>query len=207
MRFVDKNDKIKAFIRLGEPIFFEFGVGDTPKKYPSSLSVDIRDTPTCDVVGDAQEVLDFLPQSSSSGIYASHFIEHLDDLSIFLRSVVRACSDGASVTFIVPHFSNPFFYSDPTHRAFFGLYTFSYLASSCLFRRSIPGYANVQGLVLRDVRLHFRSYSPNFARHFFKKLIQLLVNSSRWSQEFYEEVFSWLIPCYEIEYSLIVQKP
>src|SRR6185312_2948084 len=35
---------------------------------------------------------------------------------------------GGEFRAVVPHFSNLHFYSDPTHRTFFGLYTFSYLS-------------------------------------------------------------------------------
>src|SRR5256885_7931217 len=50
-------------------------------------------------------------------------VQQLVPLLAELHRVARAA---ARLEFIVPHFSNPRYYSDPTHIRFFGLYTFYY---------------------------------------------------------------------------------
>jgi hypothetical protein len=98
----------------------------------------------------------------------------------------------------VPHFSNPYFYSDPTHRRFFGLYSFSYFAEDKIFSRTIPGYSRLPDLVLQDVQLRF--YSPFRQRKRLKKFLGKIFVRTVYAMEFYEEFLSQLFPCYEIRY-------
>ncbi len=202
MTFIDKYNLIAKRLETG-PLSIEIGVGQK-KINPDAIGIDVIDSLACDVVGDAIEVLNSLPDSCVESVYASHFIEHVDSVSELLDSLVRVCSSGAKIIFIAPHFSNPFFYSDPTHRATYGLYTFAYYAKSDLFRRTLPLYSRIKGLLLTEVVLRFYSYRPNYIRHFLKQLAQKTVNSSMWMKELYEESFCWLIPCYDVKYVLII---
>ena len=204
MTYFDKNNLISKRLSQGL-ISLELGVGHK-KRDPASIAIDILDTPQCDVVGNAIEILESLPDSCVQHIYASHFIEHVESPQRLLNSLVRACANGAVISFVAPHFSNPFFYSDPTHNSTYGLYTFCYYSKSSLFQRSIPTYSTIKGLVLADVTLSFSSYRPNYIRHAFKKVVEVIANLSRWSQEFYEEFICWLVPCYEVHYILTVAK-
>lgn len=204
MNFSDKKNLIPKALSQGL-LSLELGVG-SKKIFSSSISIDKLDTDACDVVGDVLDVLESLPDSCVETIYASHFIEHIEFPQVLLESLVRVCASGSTITFIAPHFSNPFFYSDPTHKSTYGLYTFCYYAKNSFFRRSIPDYCLFRELRLSNVKLSFSSYSPNYFRHFLKKVAQFIVNSSHWSQELYEEVFCWVFPCYQIMYSLSVVK-
>ena len=109
---------------------------------------------------------------------------------------------GAPLTIVVPHFSNPFYYSDPTHRTPFGLYTMAYFCEQQLFRRQVPRYGFKSPFSIDAVRLQFKSYPPRYVRHAFKRLVGAAVNSSLFAMEFYEENLCWLVPCYEVQYSL-----
>ena len=101
---------------------------------------------------------------------------------------------------VVPHFSNPFFYSDPTHRRFFGLYTFSYIAKDNIFTRKVPQYGWDSMFILEDVDLHFKSSRPFYGRHGIKKLLGMVFNSCTYLKEFYEENLCYVFPCYEVRY-------
>lgn len=200
-----KQELIEA-INQGCEHGLELGSGGRRAR-PGYLTVDIRDMPEVDIQGDVYEILASLKNDSISGIYASHFIEHIDDLNRFLAEVVRVCRNGALIEFVAPHFSNAFFYSDSTHRSFFGLYTFCYLAESRAgFRREVPDYARVPGLVLNRVRLRFQSFRPFYIRHGFRKAVQLLVNSCNYMRELYEEAGTGFVSCYDVEYVLTVEK-
>jgi predicted SAM-dependent methyltransferase len=204
MTYIDKNNLIPRLLEAG-PLSIEIGVGQK-KLNPFAIGIDIIDSPACDVIGDAMQVLSALPDSCVKSVYASHFIEHVEPVTKFINCLVRVCTVDALILIIAPHFSNPFFYSDPTHRSTYGLYTFNYYAISTTFRRTIPSYSRVGGLVLVDVLLRFNSYPPNYIRHVFKKIIQKIVNSSSWSKELYEESLCWLLPCYDIQYTLTINK-
>jgi hypothetical protein len=128
--------------------------------------------------------------------------EHLDSTEI-VSSCARALAVGGTLSVVVPHFSNPYFYSDPTHRQAFGLYTFSYLAEESLFRRRVPRYSAIPSLELIDVRLRFKATRPFYVRYAVGKAIEKLVNLKRWTQELYESHFVYLFPCYELHYQLV----
>lgn len=204
MTYRDKNNLIAGRLRAGF-LSIELGVGQK-KLDPTSIGIDVIDGLACDVVGDAIEVLGSLPDSCVESVYASHFIEHIESVHELLRSLVRVCTQDARIIMVAPHFSNPFFYSDPTHQATYGLYTFVYYAQSNFFRRTVPSYSRINGLVLVGVSIGFSSYPPNYVRHGVKKILQYIVNSSAWAQEFYEEALCWLFPCYEIKYELTIKK-
>lgn len=203
---MSENQKLIEAINNGAEVGLELGSGGQRAR-PAYLTVDIRDMPEVDIHGDVYEILAALKEDSISGIYASHFIEHIDDLDRFLADVVRVCRHGALIEFVAPHFSNAFFYSDVTHRSFFGLYTFCYLAESRVgFRRQVPDYARIPGLVLTRVKLRFQSFRPFYIRHGFRKAVQLLVNSCNYMRELYEEAGTGFVSCYEVEYVLRVEK-
>jgi hypothetical protein len=155
-----------------------------------------------DIVDDALAVLRQLPDSSVSSIYSEHFMEHvLDPLELLCESA-RVIQPGGKFRAIIPHFSNPAFYSDPTHRSFFGLYTFGYWVRSTPFRRQVAQYIDPLPLTLVSARHRFKSSPPFYVRHALKKALSSWVGLGRWSQEFYEEHLCWLMPCYEIDYLL-----
>ena len=166
------------------------------------VGVDVLDYPEVDVVGDAFEVLARVPDGALEGVYSSHFLEHIDDIRSLLDELARTLRSGAILEIVVPHFSNPYFYSDPTHRSSFGLYTFSYLAEDRTYRRGVPNYGYSSAFWLRSVRLRFKSSPPFYGRYAIKRVIEVLVNATRWTQEFYEENLCYLLPCYELHFVL-----
>lgn len=182
--------------------FIEFGCG--PKRFdPNYITIDLLEDAAVDIQADVFDFLKCINESTISGIYASHFIEHVDDLKMLLENLAFVCKPGADIEFIVPHFSNPFFYSDYTHKVFFGLYSFCYLASDKVgFRRPIPTYGMIPKFDLISAEIKFKSYRPNYIRHGVKRSIEKLVNMSLWTKEFYEENLSWIIPGYELRFLL-----
>lgn len=202
--FLDKNNLLKSRLASG-PLELELGVGNH-KRNENALGIDLIDSSSTDLVGDAMTIIASLPDDSVGYIESWHFIEHVEDLPSLLNEITRVMQNGGRLRFVVPHFSNPFFYSDPTHRTYFGLYTFAYYAMSDIFLRSIPSYCLINGLELQAVRLCFRSYRPHFFRHGLKLLVGRIVNSNTWLQELYEECFCWICPCYDVSYELIISK-
>lgn len=184
------------------PLVLELGCGRT-KRRTDSVGVDLLEAPGVDVVGDALDVLRSLPDGSVRAIHSEHFLEHIEDAEGLVREAARVLEPGGEFRAIVPHFSNPHFYSDPTHRTFFGLYTFSYWVASVPWRRRTPQYVAPMPLRLVDARFHFKSSRPFYVRHGLKKLLSSWVNTSRWTKEFYEEHLTWVMPAYEVEYVLV----
>lgn len=199
---IDRNNVLQRALQGEELLCLELGCGDR-KRHPTAVGIDLLDFPGVDVVGDVLEVLKALPDACVQRVWSYHFLEHVDSVSAIMRELGRVCAPGAIVEVTVPHFSNPFFYSDPTHRSAFGLYSMSYFCIDKLFSRSVPKYGLQPLFEVFDVKLFFKSPRPRYIRYALKRLIQAMVNSCSWTQELYEELFSFLCPCYELRYSLV----
>jgi SAM-dependent methyltransferase len=182
----------------------ELGCGNG-KRNRQAIGVDMLDYPDVDIVGDVYEVLASFPAQSVDAIYSYHFVEHIPDLPKLLSELARIVKPNGYVEFVAPHFSNPYFYSDPTHRSFFGLYTFCYFANKSPFSRHVPTYGYKSEFGIVKVDLIFKSAHPFIIRYGIKRLIGSFFNSCTYMKEFYEENFCYLFPCYEVRYILFRQ--
>lgn len=191
----------RAIVPTMQHAVLELGCGSR-KRHPEAIGVDLLDSPCVDIVGDVFEVLGAIAPASVSQVFSYHFFEHIEDLGLLLDALARVLEPGGRLKIVVPHFSSPFFYSDPTHRTFFGLYTFSYFADDRVFVRQVPKYGRQPQYELVSANLIFKSVPPRYVRHGLKKVVQLAVNASTWMKEAYEELFAQLVPCYEIEFTL-----
>ena len=195
------KDKNKSFIKINNDknIIIEIGCGEN-KKFDNSIGIDIIDTRSVDIHGDIYDVLTDIPNSSVAYIYSSHCFEHLDNLIFLMKEVSRILAKDGILEVIVPHFSNPYFFSDPTHKNFFGLYSFSYFAKENILKRDVPKYDISLPLKIESVDLIFKSFRPRYLTHSFKKIFQFIFNLTTWTKEFYEENFTSYISCYEIKF-------
>lgn len=180
----------------------DLGCGER-KRGPEYVGVDALDYAEVDIVGDVFDVLERIPSGAVAGVYSAHLFEHVEDVSGLLTEIARVIRPEGELEVVVPHFSNPYYYSDPTHRSQFGLYTFSYLAEEDIFRRRVPRYEVEPEFGLINVRLCFKSPPPFYFRYGVKRIGGILVNLTTWTKEFYEENWCHVFPCYELEFRLI----
>ncbi len=200
MTLLDKRNILPSIDGL-KMVKLELGCGEH-KKIPDAIGIDALDYPGVDIVGDIFEVLRAFPAGSVDAIYSFHFFEHISDLSALLDEMSRVLKTGGELEVVVPHFSNPYFYSDPTHKTFFGLYTFCYFSRNTLFSRQVPTYGKEVEFELVAADLIFKSTRPFIVRHGIKKLFGKVFNCCIYMKEFYEENLCHLFPCYEIKYQL-----
>jgi SAM-dependent methyltransferase len=184
-------------------VVIELGCGPL-KRRAGSITIDIIDRENVDIVGDGLEVLRALPGGCARLVSSWHFLEHLPDAGPILDQMSRVLGPGGEIEIVVPHFANPYFHSDPTHRNTlgFGLYTMSYYARDPLLRRQVPGYVRREQLTLKSVDLGFKAPPPFYGRYVLKRALGRLFNSTRYLQELWEENLCYLLPCYEIRYVL-----
>lgn len=198
------NDKTGLLenISLRDKVNVELGCG--PNKLASDyIGIDIIDYKGVDIVGDVYEVLKLLPNESVDKIYTKHFLEHVNNLPDIVTELGRILKKNGDITIIVPHFSNPYYYSDFSHVQPFGLYSFCYLANdNCGFKRKVPTYKRNLDLDLHNVKLIFMTNPGSLIAGKIKRLITIFANISVYTKELYEEYFCYLIPCYEIIYQL-----
>lgn len=198
MSFLDKRDVLSNIKNL-KTIILDLGCGPGKKK-PTWIGIDVIDYDCVDIVGDIYEVLNKFPDETVDEIHAYHFFEHLSDFPRILSILQRIIKPHGEIVIVVPHFSNPYYFSDYTHKAFFGLYSLSYLSKDDIFKRKVPNYNVELGLKLKTVKLYFKS--PFLFKLPFKKFYQFVFNLSNGTKEFYEESLCYTFPCYEIEYIL-----
>jgi ubiquinone/menaquinone biosynthesis C-methylase UbiE len=199
MAYIDKSGVINKLPKGG--VELELGCGAT-KRHPDAIGIDALDYEGVDIVGDAFEVLQAFPGRSVGAIYTYHFMEHVEKVPDLLEVMAHILKANGTLLITVPHFSNPHYYSDITHRHFFGLYTMNYFSTGGSLRRKVPTYQREVKYKLEEVRLIFKSFPPFYLRHGIKKMIEQLVNINAYTQELYEEFFCYIAPCYEVQYKL-----
>lgn len=196
------HDFIVKKIEMHDRIILELGCGEK-KRHPDAIGIDALYYTGVDIVGDIYSVLEQFPDCSVSAVYSYHCFEHLVNLEEIISQLGRIMKKHSELFIVVPHFTNPYYYSDSTHRQPFGLYTFSYYSNDSLFSRRCPKYQRKINFEIEEVKLIFKSPLPFYGRYSIKKIFQFVFNLNRYLMEFYEENLSWLIPCYEIQFKLV----
>ena len=183
-------------LHRGGPVILELGCG--PRKTPGRIGIDKLDLPGVDIVTDIDNGFPFLPDHSVDEIHSKSLFEHVGDLENLMLEIVRILKKGGKNYLFVPHFSNPYYYSDYTHNKFFGLYTFYYFVreKNQQYRKVPDFYTKVRIRVLSQ-RLIFQS--PFRGINFLKKVLEKIFNAGSSLQEFYEENLCYLFPCYGME--------
>ncbi|MDB9783535.1 class I SAM-dependent methyltransferase [Gammaproteobacteria bacterium] len=184
-----------------EEVILDIGCGAN-KKIATHIGLDMLDLEGVDIVGEVLEVTKRIQDNSIDKIYTSHFLEHIEEFEEYLNEFSRILKLDGVLEIIVPHYSNPYFYSDPTHKRYFGLYTMCYFTESTLFKRTVPKYNHQINFALISVRLNFSSTRPFYIRHAIKKIFGFMFGASYFMQEFWEENLSFIFPCYDIKYNL-----
>ena len=194
MRPLLKIDLDKAL--SSKPVILELGCGRAKK--PGAIGVDKIDLPGVDIVADIEEGLDFIPDNSIDEIYAFSCLEHIKNFEKLMSEIVRALREGGKITVYVPHFSSPYYYSDPTHIRYFGLYSFYYFVDhKYQLKRKVPDYYFDTKIRIISQKLVFDS--PFLFRKIIKRSLGSILNLSRYLQEFYEENICYIFPCYGIK--------
>jgi SAM-dependent methyltransferase len=187
---------LKDIIESGEKVVLELGCGR--KKKEGRIGIDQKDFPNVDVVTDLEEGLGFLPNKSVDEIYCKSLLEHITNFEQLMSEIIRVLKNDGKAHIFVPHFSNPYYFSDYTHKRFFGLYTFYYFVDTDhQLKRKVPDFYSGIKIRILSQRLVFKS--PFRLRRQGKKLFSFIFNAHRSLSEFYEENLCYIFPCYGIE--------
>jgi len=186
-------------IRSNERIVIELGCG--PNKVAGAIGVDKFQDENVDIVADIENGLPFLPDNSVDELFSRHVLEHIENLELLIKEIYRVLKPGGIHRVIVPHFSNPHFYSDYTHRRFFGLYTFDYFADEASkLKRKVPNFYN--DMQFHITKRYLRFYSLRLLLNYKRRIFSMWFNRSSGAQERYEESWCYQFPCQEIHYEM-----
>lgn len=204
MEIID-NENREKFIQLikdKNAVIIEIGCGEK-KKDPASIGIDLVALHGVDIVANLENGLEFIPDNSVDEISSSHVLEHIVNFEALMKDIHRILKPGGLHKVTVPHFSNPHYYSDFTHKRFFGLYTFEYFSriSDQTLNRKVHDFYVTFHFKVTYRRFNFKkNLSP---RNIINIIIaEPLFNASDYMKELYEDKFAFSFPCRELYFEM-----
>lgn len=187
---------IQEKITRHEPLILNLGGGH--KKVAGRINIDLLDLDETDIVADLEQGLPFLPDSCVDEIQSNSFFEHIDNFQFLMEEMYRVLKPNGLIDAFVPHWSNPYYYSDYTHKRFFGFYTFYYFVKNQKpLKRKVPHYYTATNFEMMSQKMIFTS--PFRKVRAVKEWLGKFINHSLKRQELYEELLSPILPCYGLE--------
>jgi len=167
-------------------------LGSGFKPVPGAVNLDVTSATNPDVVHDLNVAPWPFEADSFDEIHAKDVIEHLDNILQTMEEIHRVGRPGAVVQITVPHFSCSNAFTDPTHRHYFGIFSFHYFTGENEF----PFYTSA--------RFRCRASQIVFHPTLLNKIIWRL--AARWPAE-YERRWAWIMPAWFLSFELEVVKP
>jgi len=195
------SDAVRNDLARSTPLRIDLGSGRGRKAGYYALDRASVDEPV-DIVADLNEPLDLLPDDSVGEVHTAHVLEHVTNLVGLMEELHRVVRPGGRIDIRVPHFSNPYHYSDPTHVRFFGAFSFYYFASEAnqpRFRK-VPSFYSKYRFVVEEVRITLLLRSS--LEHLFFPRLQAFINRSDERRDMFERRLCRLFPADEILFSL-----
>jgi hypothetical protein len=193
------NPSVQGDLEAGRKLRLNLGCG--LRRLPGFYNVDHLPLPGVDILADLEEPLSELPDDSVHAVYCRHTLEHVTELLKLLGELHRVTHSEGRLEVIVPHFSNPYAYSDPTHVRFFGLYSFYYLSEeSDQPRRKVPNFYVPQRF--RVERVRFNLLKTSVADKIARAVLHPLINRGVGGLDWYERRLCRVWPVDDIHWLL-----
>ncbi len=96
-------------------------VGCGQNKYPGAIGIDSNPRADADVIHDLGVLPYPFADSEFDRIICRHVIEHVPDVMSFVSELHRITKPGGVIKIVTPHYSNPDWPTDPTHRTYVSL--------------------------------------------------------------------------------------
>ena len=116
-------------------------VGCGNNKQPGAIGMDINPRTQADVIHDLGVVPYPFEDDEFDEVFTYHVAEHVPDVMAFISELHRITKPGGRIKLVTPHYSNPDWPTDPTHRNHFNSYTFNCFMQD---RRLFPFYTDVE---------------------------------------------------------------
>jgi len=123
-------------------------VGCGRNKTPGAIGMDANPKTHADVIHDLGNVPYPFADDEFDEIVSFHVIEHVPDVMAFVTELHRIAKPGGRIKIVAPHYSNPDWATDPTHRNHLNSYSFNCFIDD---RQLFPFYTEVR---LKPIRTY-----------------------------------------------------
>jgi len=100
-------------------------VGCGANKYKGAIGLDNNPRTAADVIHDLGSVPYPFSDDEFDLIVSRHVVEHVPDVMAFIGELHRIAKNGGRIRLVTPHYTNPDWANDPTHRNHFNSYSFN----------------------------------------------------------------------------------
>jgi len=176
-------------------------VGCGANKTEGAIGLDNNPRTAADVIHDLGEIPYPFPDNEFDLVVSNHVVEHVPDVMAFIGELHRVSRNGGRIKLITPHYTNPDWANDPTHRNHISSYTFNTFMAG---RQVFDFYTDIQ---LKPIYCYVSLLS------LWKYLgIEFLVNldqkapSMRFLRKFWEQYLSYMIRGKELWFEFEVVK-
>ena len=123
-------------------------VGCGANKYPGAVGMDNNPRTAADVIHDLGVFPYPFDDNEFDEVISRHVLEHVPDPMGFITELHRITRAGGRIKLVAPHYSNPDWATDLTHRNHLSSYSFNCFVEGHI---NFPFYTDVR---LRPVRVH-----------------------------------------------------
>ena len=172
-------------------------VGCGSNKFEGAIGLDNNPKTAADVIHDLGELPYPFPDSEFDLIVTRHVAEHVPDLMAFVSELYRITKNGGHIRLVTPHYTNPDWATDPTHRNHINSYTFNtFMADRQVFDfytdvrlRPVKTYVSLLGLwkalgIEFVVNLDQKNYKLRFLRKFWEHYLSYIFRGKELHFEF-----------------------
>ena len=176
-------------------------VGCGWNKTPGAIGMDSNAKAHADVIHDLGNFPYPFADDEFDEIVCRHVAEHVPDVMAFVTELFRITRPGGRIKITTPHYSNPDWPTDPTHRNHFKSYSFNCFVEE---RQVFPFYTEVK---LKPIRTYV-----SLANLWRAIGLEVLVNldqrrpAFRFTRKFWEFYLSYVFRGKELQFEFEVMK-
>jgi SAM-dependent methyltransferase len=176
-------------------------VGCGTNKYEGAIGLDNNPRTGADVIHDLGNLPYPFADNEFDLVVSNHVVEHVPDVMAFVSELYRITRHGGHIRLLTPHYTNPDWATDPTHRNHLNSYSFNTFMPE---RQIFDFYTDV---VLKPVKIYV-----SLANLWRGLGIEFLVNLDqknekfRWTRKFWEYYLSYIFRGKELQFEFEVIK-
>ena len=176
-------------------------VGCGSNKYEGAIGLDFNPRTKADVIHDLGVLPYPFADNEFDFVISRHTVEHIPDVMGFVSELWRITKNGGHIELVTPHYTNPDWANDPTHRNHFNSYSFNTFIAD---RQIFDFYT--------DVRLKPLDTHVSLANLWRALGFELIVNLDRQSpklrftRKFWEQYLSYIFRGKELRFKFEVVK-